>query len=186
MPGSPKKRERLVRNAVKRMQLEGEVQPAKAAGKVRVQYTPALGAEIASLIANGVPIDDSVLNGVVLAPGVATRIGIHPSTFYEWQSKHSEFAEAIARAREESAHRIADRMLALADAALAQPALANAIRVSTEILRWQAGVRNPAIYGERKRVEIAPSREFGEQLRKAQARVVEAEFLPELHGESEE
>ena len=64
-------------------------------------------------------------------------------------------------------------MLALAYAALAEPALANAVRVAADILKWQAGVRNPGIYGERQRIEIDTREDWGDRLRRARERVIE-------------
>jgi hypothetical protein len=68
-------------------------------------------------------------------------------------ARHVELAQGIARAREESGHRIGDRMLGLADVALNEPAMANAVRVAANILKWQAQVRNPGSYGERRKIE---------------------------------
>jgi len=165
------------REAKRRLEITARFQAdgkALALPRARVHYTPELGDEIAGLIANGVPIEDSVLNGAVLALGVANRIGIHPSTFYDWKRQHPDFSESIARARTESAHRIADRMLALADAALAEPALANAVRVAADILKWQAAVRNPGTYGERQRVDVhAQVDDLGDRLRRARERVIQ-------------
>ena len=175
MPGSPKKRAEKEREAKKRLEVTARTQAeerALALPRARVRFTTELGEQIAGLIANGIPIEDSTLNGAVLTPGIGSRIGIHPSTFYEWQQQRPEFAESIARAREESGHRIADRMLALADAALAEPALANAVRVAADILKWQAGMRNPGIYGERRRIEIDVTGDLGERLRRARERVI--------------
>ena len=176
MPGSPKKRAEREREATKRLEVTARTQAderTRELPKARIHFTPELGEHIAGLIANGVSIEDSVLNGAVLAPGIASRIGIHPATFYDWQQVHPDFAESIARARKESSHRIADRMLALADAALAEPALANAVRVAGDILKWQAQVRNPGVYGERQRIEIDVHTDLGERLRRAQERVIE-------------
>lgn len=69
-------------------------------------------------------------------------------------------------------------MLALADAALAAPALANAVRVAGDILKWQAQVRNPGIYGERSRIDINMPLDLGERLLRAQARVIKHEAVP--------
>ncbi len=173
MPGSPIKRAEKERQAKKRLEVAARAQADERARNLprrRVCFTPELGEHIAGLVSNGVPIEDSTLNGAVLAPGVASRIGINPSTFYDWQQQHPDFAESIARARRESAHRIADRMLALADAALAEPALANAVRVAADILKWQASVRNPGMYGERQRIELHAQTDLGDRLRRALAR----------------
>lgn len=183
MPGSPKKRSEREREATKRLEVRARTQAdeqARALPRKRIRYTPELAADIAGLIANGIPIEDSVLNGAVLAPGIASRIGIHPSTFYDWQQLHPEFAEGIARGREESSHRIADRMLALADAALAEPAFANAVRVAADILKWQASVRNPRIYGDRQRIEIDTAPDLAEKLRRARERVLEHDPAPPI------
>jgi hypothetical protein len=178
MPGSPQKRDLQEREATKRLELTAKAQADEAAQKLpraRVRYSPTLGQEIALMIANGSPIEDSTLKGVVLSPGIASRIGIHPATFYEWQTRYPEFAEAVAHARQESSHRVADRMLALADAALAEPALANAVRVAADILKWQAAVRNPGIYGERQRIDVHTGDDLGERLRRAKERVIDME-----------
>jgi hypothetical protein len=179
MPGAPKKRAEQERAAKKRLEVLAKAQAeekALALPRKVVRYSPELAADIAALIASGVPIVDSTINGAVVSPGVATRMGIHPATIYEWQLRYPEFAEAVSRARQESADRVADRMLALADVALAEPAMANSVRVAADIMRWQAGVRGPHIYGERKRIEVKATADIGEQLRRAlrRERVVNA------------
>ena len=149
-----------------------------------MKYTQALADEIIGLISNGVAVEDSVLNGAVVSQGIATRMGIHPSTFYVWQQQYDDFREGIARAREESAHRIADRMLALADVALSEPALANAVRVAADILKWQAQVRNPGVYGERQRIELNVPMDLGDKLRRARERIIEHDAIaPTLPAE---
>jgi hypothetical protein len=157
MAGSPKKRARKEQAAQKRLEIHARQQADEKALKLprRVRYTPKLSEEIKALIAAGIPIEDPVLNGVVISQGVATRLGISSRAIYDWQKEHPELAQGIARAREESGHRIADRLLALADVALREPAMANAVRVAADILRWQAMVRNPGSYGERHKVEAA-------------------------------
>lgn len=175
MAGSPKKRAQLERESNKRLEIVAKEQADEQARTLprRGRFTPEIAAEIVGLIANGVPIEDVTLNGAVLGQGVASRLGIHPSTFYDWQQVHPSFGESIARARTESAHRIADRMLALADLALSDPVRANSVRVAADILKWQAQIRNPAIYGERHRIDIGPTADFGERLRRAQERAIE-------------
>ena len=184
MPGSPRKRAIQERDAIKRVEITARLEADEKARSLpnrRIRFTPELAEQITILVASGIPIEDSTLNGAVLAPGVASMIKIHPSTFYDWQQQHPNFAESIARARIESAHRIADRMLALADAALAEPALANSVRVAADILKWQAQVRNPGIYSDRQRIEIDVRADLGEKLRSAE-RVINddaASALPE-------
>ncbi len=175
MPGSPQKRVIQERAAIKRVDLTAQAQATDAALQLpkRLKYTHALAEEIIGLISNGIPIEDSVLNGAVIAQGIASRVGIHPSTFYEWQQLRPEFAEGIARAREESAHRIADRMLALADVALSEPALANSVRVAADILKWQAMVRNRNTYGEQQRLDVNVQIDLSDFLRRSRERVLE-------------
>ena len=127
------------------------LEQADAAPRHR-KYTPELGEEIAGMVASGIAIDDAVCAGAVVMPGIATRLGIHPSTFYEWLKRYPEFSESVARAREESAHRISDKMMALADVALADPTWANACRAAADIYKWQAAVRNRAYYGDKTEV----------------------------------
>lgn len=155
MAGTPKKRARLEREAKKRSEILARQQADERARNLRkrVRFGPKLAEEIIGWIASGIPIDDSVLNGAVISPGVATRVGVSPRAIWEWQKKHSEFAQSIARARDESSHRIADRQLALADVALSEPAMANACRVAADIMRWQAQVRKPSAYGDRLEVK---------------------------------
>ena len=149
MAGSPKKRARR-EQAAKEAQLRTQAENREEAAKLpRVRYTPDLAKRACELIVSGLPIEDSVLNSVVIAQGVATRLKIHPSTFWDWQKEHTEFAENIARAREESSHRIADRIQQLADVALSDPAMANSCRVAADILKWSAMVRNRKEFGDK-------------------------------------
>lgn len=150
MAGSPKKRARREQAAMKELQLKGQAQNREESAKLpRVRYTPELAKDACDLIVSGLPIEDSVLNGVVIAKGVATQLKIHPSTFWDWQKAHTEFAENIARAREESSHRIADRIQQLADVALSDPTMANSCRVAADILKWSAMVRNRKEFGDK-------------------------------------
>jgi hypothetical protein len=150
MAGSPKKRARQEQAALKELQLKGQAVNREEAAKLpRVRYTPEMARNACDLIVSGLPIEDSVLNGIVIAQGVATTLKIHPSTFWDWQKEHKEFAESIARAREESAHRIADRIQQLADVALKDPAMANSVRVAADILKWSAMVRNRKEFGDK-------------------------------------
>jgi len=98
MAGSPKKRAIQERDAIKRIEVTAQLQAKEQTlefPKARVKYTDGLGAEIVGLISNGIPIEDSVLNGAVVSPGNASRMGIHSSTFYQWQQLYSDFAEGI-------------------------------------------------------------------------------------------
>jgi len=182
--GSPKKRQRREREAVKRLEIISKVKAEKRARKLpRRKYSPDIAREIVNLIASGVPIVDSTLMGVVIDKGVASQLKIHPSTIYEWQNQHPELAENIARARVESAHQLADRMLALANVALRDPVMANSVRVAGDILKWSAEVRNRFAYGESKRIELHATSELAERLRRARARTGQADGLRVIEGQ---
>jgi hypothetical protein len=75
--GHPKKRAVKELEAKKRMEILARQQADEKTLKLprRVRYSSKLAEEIANLIAAGIPIEDSVLNGAVIAPGVATRLG---------------------------------------------------------------------------------------------------------------
>ena len=74
-----------------------------------------------------------------------------------------------------ASNRMADRMLSLADVALSEPALANAVRVASDILKWSAMVRNRRTYGDQQRLEVNIGSDLGERLRRARSRVIEHE-----------
>lgn len=198
MAGSPKKRARKEREAAKRLQL---TTMAKADERLQKLGRPSTfnqskAEKIIELVACGVPIEDGVALGKVIKKGIASRLKVHPATIYRWQRAVPAFGEDIARARGEASHRIADRQLALADVALSDPVLANACRVAADILRWQAEIRNPHDYGEKKRLELHVSDgNLAERLRRARERTglvveqekalpapepVDAEVVPEL------
>ena len=72
MAGSPKKRAIQERDAIKRIEVTAQLQAKEQTlefPKARVKYTDGLGAEIVGLISNGIPIEDSVLNGAVVSSG---------------------------------------------------------------------------------------------------------------------
>ena len=117
-------------------------------------YNEEIAEEIVGLIADGVPIDDNMVGNAVAVKGVASRVNISPRTIYRWQKNNPEFAQLISKAREESAHRFADRIASLADVALENPAMANAVRVAGEMLRWSAMVRNRHYYGDKSELAL--------------------------------
>ena len=152
MAGTPIRRAR--REAAAMAAIEGKaLQQAKereqAEPRPKVEYSEELRDEIAALIADGTPIDDLQVNGAVLRQGIASRIGITTRELYAWQTTYPDLADAVTKAREESADRIADRKLALADVALSDPALANAVRVAGAELEWAAKIRNRGVYGDK-------------------------------------
>lgn len=69
-------------------------------------------------------------------------------TFYRWQRKHPEFAEAVRLSKEIAGHYKADRALEVAEATTAATVSADRLRVST--LLWHAAKAAPEIYGSGK------------------------------------
>src|SRR5689334_7375719 len=141
MAGTPIKRARREAAAKAEIEAKAEAQARereRAEPREPVSYSPELRDEIASLIADGTSIDDLLIDNAVMCEGVASRIGITTREFYNWQTKYPDLAEAIKKAREESADRIVDRKLTLASVALSNPSLANACRVASDELAYAA------------------------------------------------
>ena len=174
MSGTPIKRARREAAAKLAIERKAQAQEAERANEQRepVDYSPELGDTIAELIAGGVPMDDLVIGGAVEQQGISTQVGASSSDIYKWQRKYPEFADAIKDARIESSHRITDKVLALSDVALADPARANSARVAQQILESAASIRNPNVYGD-KPVQDGPS--YADDIRALQAVQAERE-----------
>jgi hypothetical protein len=172
MPERRKRRERAAREALSNNAAALEAQRISVE---RTKYTPELGEQIAELIADGIALDDVKVGNDVAVLGVCSRVGVAAMTIYRWQKAHGDFAESIREARIESSHRLADRLNSLAQLALDQPALANAVRVSGDLLKWSAGVRNPESYSERKNLHISTAPDLADKLRRATARVIDVQ-----------
>ena len=99
-----------------------------------IEYSPELNNEICELLSIGTPIDDVHINSAMVGQGIASRIGVSPATIYRWQREHEDFKKAVQEARDEFCNRIMDKKLALADLALSDPAMANAVRVAGQEL----------------------------------------------------
>jgi hypothetical protein len=151
MAGMPKRRAK--REAAARQALADNAKSLPVTDEP-TKFNQETAEEIVCLIADGVPIDDTMVGSEVGVKGVATRVNVSSRTIYRWQKNNPEFAELISKAREESAHRFADRIASLSDIALDHPAMANACRVAGDLLRWSAMVRNRAYYGEKSEVEL--------------------------------
>jgi hypothetical protein len=81
-------------------------------------------------------------------------------TLYDWRRRHPEFAEAYAQAREMAADLMADKALAVAEAATAGTVSADRLHVST--LQWRAAKAAPRRYGARAGAEDEDGAENGE------------------------
>ena len=178
MSGMPKRRAR--REAAARQALANRAAQLEAQNiPERTEYSPQLTTEICELIAAGVPFDDTTVGEDVAVRGICSLVRVSARTLYRWQEKYPEFAEQVARARIESSHRLADKMNSLAQLALDQPALANAVRIAGDILKWSAAVRNPETYSERKNIHMhANIGDLGEALRRSKMKTIEGEVVP--------
>lgn len=70
-------------------------------------------------------------------------------TFWRWIDEHADFREMYERARSLQADGHADRMLEISREVIDAPQKATAYRVASDILKWQAEIRNRARYGSK-------------------------------------
>jgi hypothetical protein len=118
------------------------------------KYSRETADEIIWLITDGEAIEDTVVGDGVIKKGIGSLVGVSPRTIYRWQKEKQDFALEVELARQESSHRLADRIRSLADVALDQPNMANAVRVAVDALKWSAMVRNRAHYGDKSEVAL--------------------------------
>lgn len=135
--------------------------------KRKSHYTPRVADDICTKIALGKTLKQALAEIGILAPGV--------ETVWSWQDTKPEFAEKMERARQFSADGHADMMLEMADEALRNPSKAAAIRVASDILKWQAEIRNQKKYGSKVQHELAKAPMSPADLR-AEIRALEAEL----------
>src|SRR5437879_2602450 len=123
-----------------------ELPPKKKRNKpCRTHYTPRVAGRICEHIALGKTLGQA-LAMEPLAPSM--------TIFWRWLDEHAEFREKYERARMMQADGHADKMLELAQEAINAPSKAAAIRVATDILRWQAEIRDPKKYGAKVQHEL--------------------------------
>jgi hypothetical protein len=96
-------------------------------------------------------------------------------TMWRWLEEYPEFREMYERARQMQADSHADRMLELAEEALATPSKAAAVRAAADIYKWNAEMRNPQKFSPKAAQEIRPEPKNLEQMRKEVSRL-EAEL----------
>jgi len=91
--------------------------------------------------------------------------------FWRWLDEYPKFLEQYLRARQMQADIHADCMLDMATDVLETPTKAAAVRVAVDILKWQAEIRNPKIYGTKVQHEHKPAAMKPEDLKKEIARL---------------
>lgn len=135
--------------------------------KRKSHYTPRVADDICTKIALGKTLKQALAEIGILAPGV--------ETVWSWQDTMPDFAAKMERARQFSADGHADMMLEMADEALRNPSKAAAIRVASDILKWQAEIRNQKKYGTKVQHEI-PAKALSPAELRAEIRALEAEL----------
>ena len=102
-------------------------------------YSDKLAAEICGLISEG-----NSLRSICEKKSMPSC-----STIFLWLTKHSEFSEQYARAREEQADAISDECLFIAET---EPDIARA-RLMIDTRKWFASKMKPRKYGDRQMLE---------------------------------
>lgn len=99
------------------------------------------------------------------------EVGIRPARLHEWTREDSVLASVYARAREQQAHSLAERAIAVSREAYGRDtAGVQAARLEVDTLKWYVSKIAPKLYGERLTIE-----DEGEKV----IRVVFEEAVPE-------
>lgn len=108
--------------------------------KRAAHYTTRVAKDICTQIATGHTLAEALAIVGYLAPTMVT--------VWRWLDEYPEFREMYERARSLQADLHADRMLEISREVIGKPSAAAAYRVATDILKWQAEVRNKTRYGK--------------------------------------
>lgn len=129
--------------------------------KRRAHYCVRVANTICEKIALGNSLRDALEQTGPLAPTMPV--------FWRWLDEYPEFRVRYERARQMQGDVLADEILDMAKLVINKPSLASAIRVASDILMWQAGIRdkkyNSKAPPEEKSKLIPPSELKGEILR---------------------
>lgn len=113
-------------------------------GGRKAHYTTRIAKRLCEHIALGATLQQA-LQKEPLGPSVPV--------FWRWLDEYPEFREMYERARILQADLMADTIMTMAENVLKQPKFAPAYKVASDILKWQAEIRNPARYGQKVQVE---------------------------------
>lgn len=108
-------------------------------------YTPRIAARICEHIALGMTIKAALAEEPL---GPTLRV------FWKWLDEYPEFRERFERAQQLQATMHADRILEMAAEVIAAPGKAQAYKVASDILKWQAEIRDPKKYGQKVQHEL--------------------------------
>jgi transposase-like protein len=82
------------------------------------------------------------------------EVGIRPARLHEWTREDSVLALVYARAREQQAHSLAERAIAVSREAYGRDtAGVQAARLEVDTLKWYVSKIAPKLYGERLTIE---------------------------------
>jgi hypothetical protein len=119
-------------------------------------YTPRIAARICEHIAMGATLKDA-LEKEPLGPSMLI--------FWRWLDEYPEFSAKYEQARRLQADLLADTVQSMALAVLENPKFAPAYKVASDILKWQAEVRNPGKYGPKNTLKIETPRKSLREMR---------------------
>jgi hypothetical protein len=127
--------------------------------KRRAHYCVRIANSICEKIALGNSLRDALEIVGPLAPSMPT--------FWRWLDEYPEFRVKYERARQMQGDVLADEILDMAKIVVQKPSLAAAIRVASDILMWQAGIRdvkyNSKVAPEEKR-KLLPADELRKEI----------------------
>jgi len=112
---------------------------AKNKGGRPTGYTKTIAAKLCSEISTGMSLRKVCKKKAM--PSTAT--------VYVWFSKHPEFIEQYARAKEDSADADQDKLDEIAEGVLEGRYEPKAARVAADIIKWSASKKKPRKYGDR-------------------------------------
>lgn len=108
------------------------------------KYTKTLGDKICSLIAMG-----KSLNSICGEDDEENSKFPSRQTVYSWFTKHQDFLDNYARAKNDSADADSDKIAAITEDVIAGKVEPRAARVAIDALKWMAGKKRPKKYGDR-------------------------------------
>jgi transposase-like protein len=131
--------------------------------KRRAHYCVRIAKDICQHVAMGLTTPQALKKVGALAPTM--------QTLWRWLEEYPEFNAMYMRALQMQAHSHADRIVELAEQALANPKMASAVKVASDIYKWSAEMRDPAKFSPKAPQEHKPPAKNIEEMRKEVARL---------------
>ncbi len=127
-------------------------------------------ARIASRICENIALGSTIKAALAEEP-----LGPTLRQFWKWLDEYPDFREKFERAQMLQATMHADRILEMAQEVINAPSKAGAYKVASDILKWQAEIRDPKKYGQKVQHELKAPPLKAEDL-KAEIKRLEEEF----------